>query len=72
MLSVFSSSECSLFHKSNLFGSCIIYILYAGVLKLKKNNSSAKRLRMSGSIPLFPLPAYMARTGTPVPHFYLF
>jgi len=35
----------SLFHNSNLFGSCIIHILYTGVLKLKKNNSGAKRLR---------------------------
>jgi len=28
MLSVFSSSKCSLFHNSNVFGSCIIHILY--------------------------------------------
>ena len=47
IFSVFSSSKCSLFHNSNLFGSCIIHILYTGVLKLKKNNSSAKRLKMS-------------------------
>jgi len=33
-----------LFHNSNLFGSCIIHILYTGVLKLKKNNSGAKSL----------------------------
>jgi hypothetical protein len=25
-----------LFHNSNIFGSCIIHILYTGVLKLKK------------------------------------
>jgi len=42
-----------LFHKSNLFGSCIIHILYTGCAKIKKNNSGAKRLtlaldRMSG------------------------
>ena len=43
-LRFFSSSKCSLFHNSNLFGSCIIHILYTGVLKLKKNNSGAKRL----------------------------
>ena len=30
------SSKCSLFHNSNVFGSCIIHILYTGVLKLKK------------------------------------
>ena len=27
-----------------MFGSCIIHILYTGVLKLKKNNSGAKEL----------------------------
>ena len=32
----FFSSKCSLFHNTNLFGSCIIHILYTGVLKLKK------------------------------------
>jgi len=36
----------SLIHNSNVFGSCIIHILYTGVLKLKKNNNSgAKSLR---------------------------
>ena len=29
-------SKCSLFHNSNVFCSCIIHILYTGVLKLKK------------------------------------
>ena len=32
----FLSSKCSLFHNSNVFGSCIIHILYTGVLKFKK------------------------------------
>ena len=32
----FFSSKCSLFHNANLFGFCIIRILYTGVLKLKK------------------------------------
>jgi len=27
-LRFFSSSKCSLFHNSNVFGSCIIHILY--------------------------------------------
>ena len=36
----FPSSKCSFI----VFGSCIIHILYRGVLKLKKNNSGAKRL----------------------------
>jgi len=29
----FPSSKCSLFYNSNVFGSCIIHILYTGVLK---------------------------------------
>ena len=28
ILYVFSASKCSLFHNSNIFGSCIIHILY--------------------------------------------
>ena len=32
----FPPSKCSLFHNSNIFGSCIIHILYTGVLKLTK------------------------------------
>jgi hypothetical protein len=40
----FSSSKCSLFHNSNIFGSCIIHILYTGCAKIKKNNSGTKRL----------------------------
>ena len=41
----FSSSKCSLFHNANLFGSCIMHILYAECAKIKKkNNSGAKGL----------------------------
>ena len=32
----FSSSKCSLFHKSNIFGSFIIQILYTECAKIKK------------------------------------
>ena len=32
----FISSKCSLFHNSNVFGSCIIHILYTGGAKVKK------------------------------------
>jgi hypothetical protein len=40
----FFSSKCSLFHNSNVFGSCIIHILYIGCAKIKKkNNFGAKR-----------------------------
>jgi hypothetical protein len=48
----FFSSKCSLFHNSNLFGSCIIHVVYTGFAKIKKNNSGAKRLtfmRLRGS-----------------------
>ena len=30
----FSTSKCSLFHDANLFGSCIIHILYTGCAKI--------------------------------------
>ena len=30
------SSKCSLFHNSNVFGSCIIHILFTGCAKIKK------------------------------------
>ena len=56
--SFFFSSKCSLFHNSNIFGSCIINILYTGVLKLKKNNSGAKRL--ISEIITLSLPAHKA------------
>ena len=32
----FFSSKCNLFHNSNVFGSCIIYILYTGCVKTKQ------------------------------------
>ena len=35
-LRFFSSSKCSLFHNSNVFGSCIIHISYTGCDKIKK------------------------------------
>ena len=41
----FSSSKCNFFHNANLFGSCIIHILYTGCAEIKKkNNSGAKGL----------------------------
>ena len=39
----FFSSKFSLFHNSNVFGSCISHILYTGCAKIKKY-SGAKRL----------------------------
>ena len=32
----FFSLKCSLFHNSNLFGACIIHILYTECAKIKK------------------------------------
>ena len=41
----FFPSKCSLFHNANLFGSCIIQILYTRCAEIKKkNNSGAKGL----------------------------
>ena len=40
----FFSLKCSLFHNPNLFGSCVIHILYTGCAKIKKKNSGAKGL----------------------------
>ena len=46
ILSVFFfSSKCSLFHNANFFGSCIIHILYTGVLKLKKKKFRRQRVK---------------------------
>jgi len=49
----FFSSKCSLFHNSNIFGSCIIHNLYTECAKIKKNNSGAKsstRLTLLGPV----------------------
>ena len=35
-LRFFFSSKCSLIHNSNVFGYCIINILYTGCAKIKK------------------------------------
>ena len=36
IFSVSFSSKCSLVHNYNVFGSCIIHILYTGCAKIKK------------------------------------
>ena len=46
-LRFFFSSKCSLFHNANLYGSCIIHILYTECAKIKKNNSGAKGLNIT-------------------------
>ena len=45
-------------HNSNVFGSCIIHILYTGVLKLKKKNNSCAKSLM-----------YLKREGFTAKHF---
>ena len=45
----FFPSECSLFHNSNIFGSCFIHILYTGCAKIEKNNSGAKGLNITSN-----------------------
>ena len=37
-------AKCSFFYNSNIFGSCVIHILYTVCAKIKKNNSGAKKL----------------------------
>ena len=41
----FSSSKCSLFHNSNVFGSCIIHILYTECAKIKKNQFRRQKVK---------------------------
>ena len=47
---IFLSSKCSLFHNSNVFGFCIIHILYTECAKIKKNKSGTKRLDKTKNI----------------------
>ena len=43
-------SKCSLFHSSNVFGSCIIHILYTGCAKIKKK---IRRQKVNVAIPQY-------------------
>ena len=49
-LRFFFSSKCSLFHNANLFGSCIIHILYTECAKIEKNNSGSKMLIVKATL----------------------
>jgi len=53
----FFSSKCSLFHNSNVFGPCIIHVMYTGCAKIKKN-SGAKRLMRSSRYICCPVPKF--------------
>ena len=72
-LRFFLSSKCSLFYNANLFGSCIIHILYTGCAKTKKKNNSGARGLMTESYGLlndiFPFPSILD-AGYPIfnPH----
>ena len=44
----FFFSKCSLFHNSNLFGSCIIHILYTGCAKIKKKWFRRQKVKQPG------------------------
>ena len=44
----FFSSKCSLFHNSNVFGSCIIHILYTECAKIKKIITAPKVKKCAG------------------------
>jgi len=65
----FFCSKCSLFHNCNVFGSCIINILYTGCAKIKKNNNSGAKslnqVRTKVKIP-FPLPLDIEHDATAV------
>ena len=55
----FFSSKCSLFHNANLFGSCIIHILYTGCAKIKKKKNSGAKGLMMGFAGFFSLSTQM-------------
>ena len=44
---MFFSSKCSLFHNANLFGSCIIHILYTGCAEIKKKIFRRQRVNVT-------------------------
>ena len=49
---LFFASKCSLFHNSNVFGSCIIHILYTGCAKIKQIILAPKGLSCTQKQPL--------------------
>ena len=73
-----------MFHNSNLFGSCIIHILYTVCAKIKKNNSGDKRLTFVDVCPhqnliedltlkcILPVTHYILFTRTPNSNWSIF
>ena len=42
---LFPFSKCSLFHNSNVYGCCIIHILYTGCVKIKKKTFRRQKVK---------------------------
>ena len=49
----FFSSKCSLFHNSNVFGSCIIHILYTVCAKIKKKKFRRQKVNVVLHVSMF-------------------
>ena len=76
----FLSSKCHLFHNANIFGSCVIHILYTVCAKIKKKNSGAKGLRKTfqvvsvlkkANVPIHRLKLVNSRSTTDEENVYL-
>ena len=59
----FFFSNCSLFHISNKFGSCIINILYRGCAKIKKIIPAPKGKVGKGDCLVKQSPEHVAKLG---------
>jgi isocitrate dehydrogenase kinase/phosphatase len=57
----FSSSKCRLFHNATFLGSCIIHILYTGVLKCKRKFRRQRVKQSQDTKPLHQLTAFHVR-----------
>jgi len=66
----FFPSKCSLFRKANLFGSCIIHILYTECAEIKKKKYSGARglkslkqgnFTLQTGLSFFPIPCPISR-----------
>ena len=64
---MFFSSKCSFFHSSNVFGSCIINILYTGYAKIKKKIPTPKKLKRSANTKVFHISLFIKRVYRALP-----
>ena len=73
----FSSSKCSLFHNSNIFGSYIIHILYTGCAKIKniiptsKGYSNAPHIATITAMYIWTINHFFFALFLPMPELYL-